>query len=149
MPRPPYPHNVAEFNGMFPDEEACASYLAACRWPDGFRCPRCGHDQAFALPRRRLWQCKACHYQVSVTAGTVMHRTKTPLLTGAESGEDRAEVVERHPGGVGLGASEPPPLDAQAVFEIGSRQPPRFHDHADPVMDVGAEIDRAAVHQAA
>jgi transposase-like protein len=66
---------------MFPDEEACATYLAACRWPDGFRCPRCGHDQAFALPRRRLWQCKACHYQVSVTAGTVMHRTRTPLLT--------------------------------------------------------------------
>jgi hypothetical protein len=44
---------------MFPDEEACLAYLPACRWPDGFRCPRCGHDQAFALPRRRLWQCKA------------------------------------------------------------------------------------------
>ena len=81
MPRPPYPRNVAEFNSMFPDEEACLAYLAACRWPDGFRCPRCGHDQAFALRRRRLWQCKACGHQTSVTAGTVMHRTRTPLLT--------------------------------------------------------------------
>ena len=66
---------------MFPDEQACLEYLAACRWPDGFRCPRCGHGAAFALPRRRLWQCKACGYQTSVTAGTVMHRTRTPLLT--------------------------------------------------------------------
>ena len=66
---------------MFPDEDACVAYLAACRWPDGFRCPRCGEHEAFDLPRRRLWQCKACGHQTSVTAGTVMHRTRTPLLT--------------------------------------------------------------------
>ncbi len=81
MPRPPYPRNVAEFNRMFPDEEACVAYLAACRWPDGFRCPDCGHEAAFELPRRRLWQCKHCGHQTSVTAGTGMHRTRTPLLT--------------------------------------------------------------------
>ncbi len=81
MPRPPYPRNVADFNRMFPNEESCVAYLAACRWPDGFRCPECGHDAAFDLPRRRLWQCKACNHQTSVTAGTVMHRTRTPLLT--------------------------------------------------------------------
>jgi transposase-like protein len=31
------------------------------------------------LPRRLLWQCSACRYQVSVTAGTVLHKTRTPL----------------------------------------------------------------------
>lgn len=31
------------------------------------------------LPRRRLWQCKACGAQSSVTAGTVLHGTRTPL----------------------------------------------------------------------
>lgn len=81
MPRLPYPRNVAEFNQMFTDEDSCAAYLTACRWPDGFRCPACGHDAAFSLPRRRLWQCKSCGHQTSVTAGTVMHRTRTPLLT--------------------------------------------------------------------
>jgi transposase-like protein len=81
VPRPPYPRDVADFNRMFPDEEACIAYLAACRWPRGFRCPRCGEREAFDLPRRRLWQCKACRHQTSVTAGTVMHRTRTPLLT--------------------------------------------------------------------
>jgi transposase-like protein len=81
VPRPSYPRNVAEFNRMFPGEEACLVYLAECRWPDGFRCPTCGNDAAFMLPRRRLWQCKSCGHQTSVTAGTVMHRTRTPLLT--------------------------------------------------------------------
>ena len=81
MPRPTYPRTVPEFNRFFPDEQACLDYLAACRWPDGFRCPRCGHDEAFVLPRRRLWQCKSCAYQVSVTAGTILHRTRTSLLT--------------------------------------------------------------------
>ena len=53
--------------------------LAASRWPDGYRCPRCEHGQAFELPRRGLWQCKACGHQTSVTAGTVLHRSRTPL----------------------------------------------------------------------
>jgi hypothetical protein len=29
--------------------------------------------------RRLVWQCKACGAQTSVTAGTVMHKTRTPL----------------------------------------------------------------------
>jgi transposase-like protein len=39
----------------------------------------CGAGGAFELPQRRLWQCKACGRQVSVTAGTVLHRTRVPL----------------------------------------------------------------------
>ncbi len=39
-------------------------YLRA-RWPDGFRCPACGFDHAYELPRRFLWQCSRCHHQVS------------------------------------------------------------------------------------
>ncbi len=32
-----------------------------------------------ALVGRRLWECAACSYQVSLTSGTVLHNTKTPL----------------------------------------------------------------------
>jgi hypothetical protein len=31
------------------------------------------------LERRHLWECAGCHQQTSVTAGTVMHGTRTPL----------------------------------------------------------------------
>ena len=81
MPRPPYPRNVADFNRMFPDEEACVAYLAAMPLARWLPLPAVRDRTAFDLPRRRLWQCKACGHQTSVTAGTVMHRTRTPLLT--------------------------------------------------------------------
>ncbi|MEW8013842.1 MAG: transposase, partial [Candidatus Sedimenticola endophacoides] len=35
-----YPRTYREFVEMFP--LACASYLEALRWPDGFKCPKCG-----------------------------------------------------------------------------------------------------------
>ena len=79
MPRPPFPKNLREFQRQFATEEACQDYLAACRWPDGFVCRRCAHDQAYAIMKRRSWQCAACRHQVSLTAGTVLHNTKTPL----------------------------------------------------------------------
>lgn len=34
---------------------------------------------AFELPQRRLWQCKACGRQTSLTAGSALHRTRLPL----------------------------------------------------------------------
>src|SRR5664280_3911540 len=68
-----------EFQRRFPDEAICRAYLFDSRWPEGFRCPRCGSQSATALPRRLLWQCSTCRYQASVTAGTVLHRTRTPL----------------------------------------------------------------------
>lgn len=79
MPRPDFPKTIIEFQRRFPDDEACRDYLFASRWQEGFCCPRCGGRAATELPRRRLWQCSGCRYQVSVTAGTVLHRTHTPL----------------------------------------------------------------------
>ena len=63
----------------FASEEACQKYLAACRWPDGFVCPRCEHRRGYALLKSRRWQCAGCRHQVSLTAGTILHNTKTPL----------------------------------------------------------------------
>src|SRR5436190_11102289 len=79
--RPPFPKNVREFQRQFATEEACQDYLASCRWPDGYTCPRCRHARAYRLTKQRRWQCAACRYQVSLTAGTILHNTKTPLTT--------------------------------------------------------------------
>ena len=77
MPRLAFPTSLQQFQRQFADEEACRQYLEECRWPDGFHCPRCGHGRAYPRGWRR--ECAACCYQVSLTAGTVFHRTKTPL----------------------------------------------------------------------
>lgn len=79
MARPDFPRTIVEFQRRFPDEDACREYLFESRWPEGFQCPRCRSEVVTALPKRLLWQCSACRYQVSVTAGTVLHRTRTPL----------------------------------------------------------------------
>lgn len=79
MPRPTFPKNLPEFQRQFGTDEACQQYLAACRWPDGFVCPRCSGRRAYALSARRRWQCVACRHQVSLTSGTVLHNTKLPL----------------------------------------------------------------------
>jgi transposase-like protein len=72
---------MREFQRQFATEEACQEYLAACRWPDGFACPRCGHTRAYWVKEQRRWQCVACRYQSSLTAGTILHNTKTSLTT--------------------------------------------------------------------
>ena len=70
---------LLEFQRRFRTEAACRKHLFKLRWPKGFECPRCGHGECFDLPKRKLHQCKSCGHQASVTAGTVMHRTRTPL----------------------------------------------------------------------
>lgn len=79
MARPDFPRTIIELQRRYPDEDACRQYLFEPRWPGGFHCPRCGGEVATALSKRLLWQCSAGRYQVSVTAGTVLHRMRTPL----------------------------------------------------------------------
>jgi transposase-like protein len=73
-----YPGSYAELLEWFPDEAACLDYLEWLRWPEGFRCPRCVSRVGWRLSSGR-WECVVCGRQVSVTAGTILHRTRTPL----------------------------------------------------------------------
>lgn len=73
------PKTLLEFQRRFSTEASCQRYLARWRWPNGFRCPACEGTKAWRLTRRRLYQCQGCRRQVSVTAGTAMHRSKLPL----------------------------------------------------------------------
>lgn len=79
MPRPPFPRTLRQFQSDFATEEACQHYLEACRWPDGFSCPSCSHERAYELKNQRRRQCAKCRHQVSLTSGTILHRTKIPL----------------------------------------------------------------------
>jgi transposase-like protein len=71
--------NFFQFQKMFSTELKCWKYLVKKRWPHGFICPRCGRQRAYYLAHRNLFQCQGCHYQTSVTANTIFHKTRTPL----------------------------------------------------------------------
>ena len=74
-----YPRNIKEFESRFNNQEACRDYLFRLRWPEGFRCPRCGAEKAWPFRSTRL-VCAACGHQTSVTAGTIFQDTRTPLV---------------------------------------------------------------------
>jgi transposase-like protein len=95
MARPDWPATIMDFQERFASEAACLDYLAASRWPDGFVCRACGGRRAWVLERRHLWECAGCHQQTSVTAGTVMHGTRTPLRLWFWAGY---LVATHHPG---------------------------------------------------
>ncbi|HYW76787.1 MAG TPA: IS1595 family transposase, partial [Gammaproteobacteria bacterium] len=69
-----------EWTHRFTTQQACLAEIEHHRWPEGFLCPRCGHDKAYRLSQRtHKYQCAQCRYQISVTAGTVFHSTHLPL----------------------------------------------------------------------
>lgn len=71
---------LLEFHARFPRESSCFKYLEKVRFPKGFMCPRCGSHKSGLIITRGLWQCKNCRSQISLIAGTMFHRTRTPLL---------------------------------------------------------------------
>jgi predicted RNA-binding Zn-ribbon protein involved in translation (DUF1610 family)/transposase-like protein len=71
--------SLLEFQDRFNTEESCQQHLFQLKWPQGFVCPKCGHKEYYFVATRRLYQCKQCRYQASLTANTVMHRTRTSL----------------------------------------------------------------------
>ena len=73
-----YPRDLLELERRFSTEAACRAYLFQLRLPDGFCCPRCGGRKAWPASDL-LWECAACHRQVSVTAGTVFQDSRLPL----------------------------------------------------------------------
>src|SRR3954463_9050147 len=75
-----YPRTYQEFKAWFPDDAACREYLGTLRWPDGFSCPACGCGGGWRTGKG-LWMCAECGKKTSVTAGTIFHRSHTPLST--------------------------------------------------------------------
>jgi hypothetical protein len=79
-----FPTSLPEFQKVFPDDAACAKYLEAMRWPDGFTCPQCGvtgEPYRFATRSSIVLRCRQCKVNTSLTAGTIMQSTHTPLST--------------------------------------------------------------------
>lgn len=73
-----FPGTATEFEAMFPDDEACRQYLIQVRWNGHPRCLKCDHDEVWELSNGRF-ECRRCGHQTSVTAGTVLHKTRKPL----------------------------------------------------------------------
>jgi len=78
---------LSQFDALFPNEEACRTYLLLRRWPAGPHCPRCNNDHVYESTARPWhWQCMKCGpkprspYRFALTTGTIFEESKKPLL---------------------------------------------------------------------
>jgi transposase-like protein len=79
--------SIFEVVSKFNTEEKCIKHLERIRWPKGLQCPHCEGKRimTFTVERKTgkeasLYECIECHYQYSVTAGTIFHDSHLPLV---------------------------------------------------------------------
>ena len=73
-----YPITQLEFEKMFSTEEHCIDYLIEIRFPEGFKCEKCDHT-SYWMNCRNLLVCKKCRNDLSITSGTIFHKSKLSL----------------------------------------------------------------------
>ena len=76
--------SLNQFFAQYGQEQQCESVLEFARWPDGFICPKCGsnHYGTYRRGKRvKVFQCKACRSQTTLTEKTIFHSSKLPLTT--------------------------------------------------------------------
>jgi ribosomal protein L37AE/L43A len=75
--------SLSELFEQYGTEPQCENALEKTRWPEGFRCPRCGATEHshFYVEDTRYWQCRRCRAQTSLRSGTIFHGSKLSLRT--------------------------------------------------------------------
>ena len=72
--------NLVSLMDRIHSDEKCLDVLEDLRWPVGVCCTWCGDTAVHPVTRGRgVWCCDGCDRQFTVTAGTVMHRSRLPL----------------------------------------------------------------------
>jgi len=71
---------LIDFSRHFENEEACEKYLKELREKEGLVCSKCGGKKHYWDRASKSWRCASCKHEIGLTAGTVMHGSKLPLM---------------------------------------------------------------------
>ena len=73
-------YTIKDFNKQFPTDDSCLEFLKEARWPKGIFCQKCQKVTThYRIPTRKVYSCEFCGSHVSPTAGTIFHKSNTPL----------------------------------------------------------------------
>jgi transposase-like protein len=72
--------NAIEFSKKFTNNEDCYRYLIMIKWGKGYHCSRCDCTDNYKGRTYYYRRCKQCGYDESVTANTIFHGMKMPVL---------------------------------------------------------------------
>ncbi len=71
---------LKDFYKMYPDDNACLDYLRKEWFPEVIKCKNCGREEKFyRIAKRKVYSCNNCGWQFSPAAGTIFHKSPTPL----------------------------------------------------------------------
>ncbi|HUI78473.1 MAG TPA: IS1595 family transposase [Bryobacteraceae bacterium] len=71
---------INDFNRMFPDDAACLEWLRGYLYPDGIFCKLCEKVTMHHRDGKRpSYSCDYCGHHEHPTAGTIFHKSPTPL----------------------------------------------------------------------
>lgn len=75
--------SVREFFSRFPNDDACLAHIMDVRFGGTrFKCASCGKESTHhKLAKRRTYVCANCGHHVNPTANTILHDTRTPLVS--------------------------------------------------------------------
>ena len=74
-----FPKTAAEFEARFASEQDCRDWWIKARWGDTPVCASCQGTHLWPLRDGTLFECATCEHQTSLTAGTLLDRTRKPL----------------------------------------------------------------------
>jgi len=70
------------FQAKFPDDATCLEWLKNHLYPDGIHCENCKRvTKHHRVVSRPSYSCDNCGHHVHPTAGTIFHKSPTPLTT--------------------------------------------------------------------
>jgi hypothetical protein len=72
--------NFGEFSQIYPDKEACLTYLANLKWADTYQCRKCGHEKYCDGREPHSRRCTRCRYVESATAYTLLQKCKFSII---------------------------------------------------------------------
>lgn len=71
---------IKEFRKQYPNDAACLDRIFQIRYGKIDSCPSCGHIADFRrVTTRKCYQCRFCYHQLYPCAGTIFHKSSTPL----------------------------------------------------------------------
>src|SRR5579862_7970354 len=73
-------YTLTDLRVDFPNEDKCLDWLVEWLYPDGITCTQCGKvTKHYRDKGRKSYSCGRCGKHVHPMAGTIFHKTKTPL----------------------------------------------------------------------
>ncbi len=74
-------YTIDQFNAQFPNNDACLDFLLNQRFPNGMaHCEKCGVERKhYRIHARKAYSCAHCGKMISPMAGTIFHKSETPL----------------------------------------------------------------------